>query len=73
MSEDEYDKLPPIQCNGEDLIIIDETNSIGYTPPPSRNVLRKKAEESLDELRKHCPQEYKELMIRLMKRRQAGP
>ena len=28
MSKDEYENLAPIQCNGDDLIVIDESNSI---------------------------------------------
>jgi hypothetical protein len=70
MSKDEYDKLPPIPCNSDDLIIIDESNSISdYTVRPARAAIRKKAEEYLADLKKYRPQEYEELM----KRQQSRP
>ncbi len=71
MTQDEFDKLPPIPCTGDDLIVIDETNSISdNTVHPSQDPgIRKRSEEYLAYLKQYRPQEYEEEM----KRRQSKP
>jgi hypothetical protein len=72
MNNDQFDKLPTVQANratSNELIIIDETNSIqDNTVRPPSDATRKRIEEYWEEVKKYCPEEYEEMM----KRRQSG-
>jgi hypothetical protein len=65
MNKDECDKLPVIQANSEDLIMIDETNSIrDTTRRPLQGADRERAEKYWADMKKYSPQEFEELMKR---------
>ena len=74
MSNDQFDKLPIIQASGEELIIIDETNSIrSTTVRPLEGAARKRAEQYWADMKKYHPEEYQEMLKRWKSRTDSEP